>query len=260
MYNFNIIKEFLTPNSCPCFITKKLDSPVLQVSDNFTLKDVSHCRDTIIAIQQMLKNNQILSDKGYINKPELDLPVTNSIVNEYVNINNLTLKDISNLSISVNILCNQLYMMYLYHLVVIIQDKYLILLEDLSTVDEDIDLQTDIQNVRLEILKTLIPPVKQLLMNKGLTLVSTSIVGYDSEYELLSSSTNRNSLLSIQLAGIHEILLKVPLTDPIPITIDYLSLMPLNKVLSNEKINEDILTDFLLNSLTQTIYTVRDML
>jgi hypothetical protein len=55
------------------------------------------------------------------------------------------------------------------------------------------------------------PGIRDKIINKGLSVILNSIVGYDSEYDLNSSSLKINDLLSIQLAGSTNIIVKVPI-------------------------------------------------
>lgn len=59
------------------------------------------------------------------------------------------------------------------------------------------------------------PLIKKKVSSRGVHIELNSIVGYDSEYELLSSSDKTNTLLSIQLAGNSYMNVKIPVTGKV---------------------------------------------
>ena len=93
----------------------------------------------------------------------------------------------------------------------------LLLLEKIITIEKlclpQIDLKVDLANIRKSILRMINPDIRERVSNRGLSITLSSLVGYDSEYELNSSSKMVNDLLSIQLAGSTGAVLKIPVVS-----------------------------------------------
>ncbi|KAH9867754.1 hypothetical protein IAQ61_007413 [Plenodomus lingam] len=136
-----------------------------------------------------------LSDKGYVNKPNVDLPILLWFLKEFKLIKS---NSITNYSIEKHCL--------------------------LKTSEEGyLDLKTDLATIRKQLLRMIHPNFRAKITKRGLSVILNSLVGYDSEYELNSSIRKTNDLLSIQLAGSTGLVLKVPLIDKRPVTSSYLN-------------------------------------
>lgn len=163
--------------------------------------------NTLINILQLiLKDLSIINSKGYINDSKISLPILDWLIKEY----KIKTK-ITNHSVLMNVLCFNMILLLLYNIVISLE-----ITEDYNVYDND-DLKTDFTTLRKAILRMINPVLKDKILNKGITVLLNTIVGYDSEYELESSLNNLNRLLCIQLAGRTSIILKVPDVTPKPL-------------------------------------------
>ena len=84
-------------------------------------------------------------------------------------------------------------------------------IKDCNPISIDIDLIHDIKFVRHEIKRLLNPYVREKITSRGIRLYLNTYVGYDSEYELNSSLKQLNNLISVQLAGTTDLIVKIPI-------------------------------------------------
>lgn len=78
------------------------------------------------------------------------------------------------------------------------------------------------------------PVINNKISNKGISILLNTITGYDSEYELKSSSELSNDLLSIQLSSTTNYHVKIPILDRKPFS--YLELNLSDSYLTGERL------------------------
>lgn len=216
------------------------DGGLLKVPNDF-IKDHDYVVKLLKDINELLIDLTKISDKGYVNDHNINLPILNWLLNEY-NLVEPKLKSPSLVySVQLNMLCYNLVLLWLFKIVLILDDWYSI--EYIN--QEKTDLKADITTLHKAILRLIDPKYRLKISNKGLSVVLNSVVGYDSEYELESCVKMTNRLLSIQLAGSTGMVLKVPIVD-------------------NELVKRDIKIDKLsvvcYNSIDEIIFDIRGML
>lgn len=176
------------------------------MSDKLFTRDFSYIEGLVNNIAVMLIDMSKLSDKGYVNSPNVDLPIFRWFLIEFKIVIS---KKHTNYSVGLNTLFFNLILLLLLNIVINIERHYTLnILEDRNN-----DIKTDLITIRKNILKMINPKFKAKITNKGLSIILNSIVGYDSEYELNSSLRKINDLLSVQLAGNTGVVLKVPVVD-----------------------------------------------
>ena len=188
----------------------RYDGKTISLSNDFATKDLAYFIDFVKNLTIMLVDMSKLSDKGYINKPNVDLPILLWFLTKFkaYKINSAT-----NCSILLNTFFFNLVLLLLLNTVINIEKHIL-----LKTSEEGyLDLKTDLITIRKNLLRMIHPNLRSKITNRGLSIILNSLVGYDSEYELNSSLKKINDLLSIQLAGSTGLVLKVPLIDKNPV-------------------------------------------
>lgn len=205
MTKFKILKDLLI-----------YKDQTMWLSIDFNNKDVVYFKDFVKNLTILLIDLSKLSDKGYVNKPNVDLPVLLWFLKEYRIIKNDTP---TNYSIWFNTFFFNLLLLLLLNTVIKIEKHCLLK----NFEDGFIDVQTDLATIRKNLLKMIHPNFRKKITNRGLSIILNSLVGYDSEYELNSSLKKMNDLLSVQLAGSTGLVLKVPVIDKNPIDSSYLN-------------------------------------
>lgn len=205
MNKFTLIKNLL-----------RYDGKTISLSNDFVTKDLAYFVNFVKNITMTLIYLSKLSDKGYVNKPNVDLPILLWFLKEFKLIKS---NSITNYSIGINTFFFNLVLLLLLITVMNIEKHCL-----LKTSEEGyLDLKTDLATIRKQLLRMIHPNFRAKITKRGLSVILNSLVGYDSEYELNSSIRKTNDLLSIQLAGSTGLVLKVPLIDKRPVTSSYLN-------------------------------------
>lgn len=181
----------------------KVVERLLLTNKNFIVKDVIHAEELIKNLEDLFVELSAISRKGYINNPNVNLPLVLYIVKEFGLVNEKDLEKF-NASIFMNTLYFNLTLLGMLRIVMEIENNELI---DNMTYDRLIDLK----NIKKCILRMIHPNILRRLKNKGLTVVLNSITGFDSEYEIKSSLNMTNELLSVQLASNSNMYIKIPI-------------------------------------------------
>ena len=193
-----------------------IENDIISLSPNFVLTDVNHAIELITELENLFLELSILSDKGFINDPDINLPVVVNIMHHLGLFKVTKNRPKYSGSIVVNTLYYNLALLLMYQVVIKI-DK-LLRVNDYNT--KYPDAMVDLRNVRNNILRMLHPVLKDRVKQKGIYVTLNSITGYDAEYELKSSLENTNTLLSIQLASDSHINVKVPKVNLSPLEVD----------------------------------------
>lgn len=72
------------------------------------------------------------------------------------------------------------------------------------------DLFYDADSLTKDVFRRLHPEIQSKLANKGIKVFLNTFVGYDSEYETISSAHNQNEMLSAQLAVNTNMYIRIP--------------------------------------------------
>jgi len=176
----------------------------VDIDDFKNLVDISRIREIVDNINVLLKSISRLSNKGYVNDVKVDLPILRWFISEYK-----LVKTSSGYSIFLNTLFFNLVLLLLFEKIITIEKHYSEKIIETGSADLIVDLIT----LRKSLLRMINPNIKDRITSRGLSVILSSIVGYDSEYELNSSSRMINDLLSIQLAGSTGVTLKIPIVS-----------------------------------------------
>jgi hypothetical protein len=151
-------------------------------------------------------------------------------------------------SIYLNVLFFNFIMIFLYNLVVSIKtecaDKF-----DLNDVEIHTDFLVDLNNTSKRILRMINPDIKNRMSNKGLSIILNTLIGFDTEYNHISTGDLKNKLLSIQLAGTTGLVLKTPVVSVYKKS-DF-------KIASTMNSNEKKMCGYLHNSIASMISNIR---
>nr|ALO50159.1 ORF1 [Pleospora typhicola] len=237
MNTFKLIKNLL-----------KYDGETISLSNDFVTKDLAYFENFVKNLTILLIDLSKLSDKGYVNKPNVDLPILLWFLKELKLIKS---NSVTNFSIGINTFFFNLVLLLLLNTVLNIEKHCL-----LKTSEEGyLDLKTDLSTIRKNLLRMIHPNFRDKVSNRGLSIILNSLVGYDSEYELNSSLRKTNDLLSIQLAGSTGLVLKVPLMDERPVTSNYLN----SNLTDNFKGDEKKIGGIFCTSIEKVISDIRSV-
>lgn len=216
MKTINFIEKFIGK-----FFNYENDVVILSRAFDPSSKDLNYITEVVGDISEMFKNMARLSDNGYVNNPKVDLSFLKPLFTGL----DIVQKHLEGYSIVLNIL--------FFNMVLLLMLKMVILLEkqcNLKTLQGEHcpDVISDIKTLRKGLLRMIHPGVKDKISMRGIKILLNSLVGYDSEYELKSSLDKLNTLLSVQLAGCTELVLKIPIVDGKPVTPDVVSKLSFN--------------------------------
>ena len=176
--------------------------------------DINQVRGMVADLEKLFKEISIFNDKGFINDAKVNIPAVDLLIKGLKFKNN---------DFAGSVVLNTLY----YNLILLLMKKLCIdialWLKD-RDVDEDRDLSIDLKNLRYEIKRMIHPSIVNKLQNKGISLLLNNITGYDSEYELQSSLEKVNELLSVQLASVSSLYVKIPIIDKEALTVSDLNI------------------------------------
>jgi hypothetical protein len=182
----------------------KIEDGLIKLS-NIEINDRNHAKELINALEELYKELNIFTDKGYLNDPNLNIPVAEFLVKE-LKIDN---KDKCTMSITLNTLYYNMILLLMKKLVINIEYK----LVTIITSENDLDLLSDLKVLNNDLSRMIHPFIVSKLENKGITVLLNTVAGYDSEYELISSLNKTNELLSVQLASNTSMYIKVPIIN-----------------------------------------------
>jgi hypothetical protein len=77
--------------------------------------------------------------------------------------------------------------------------------------ESDLDDVSDLCVLRDRLISDLDPFIRIQIQKRGITVISNTYTGFDTEYKLLDMKSNRNVLISVQSAVQNRILIKLPL-------------------------------------------------
>lgn len=190
----------------------KIEDGIIKLS-NIEINDKNHAKELIHSLEKLYKDLNIFNDKGYLNDPNINIPIAEFLVKELKIDKKKELKidkkGKSIMSIRLNTLYYNMVLLFMKKLVINIESKLITLI----TSENDLDLLSDIKILNNDITRMIHPFIISKLENKGITVLLNTIVGYDSEYELISSIEKTNELLSVQLASNTSIYIKVPIIN-----------------------------------------------
>lgn len=167
---------------------------------------IDEAKKILVKIDLLFIEMSNLSKTGYVNDNSVDLPILRWFVNKY----KLPIKEKKGFSIYLNVLFFNFIMVFLYNLVISIKTECADKLEK-TDFKKHSDFIVDLNNTSKRILRMINPNIKNRLSNKGLSIIMSATVGFDTEFTHRSIGDLTNNLLSIQLAGSTGLVLKVPL-------------------------------------------------
>jgi len=193
-----------------------IDKDLITISPDFVLTDTNQAIELITELENLFLELSVMSEKGFINDPDVNLPVVENIVHHLGLFKSTKNRPKYSGSIILNTLYYNLALLAMYHIVIMINK----LLNESSDKAKFSDAFVDLRNVRNNVLRMLHPVLKDRVKKKGIYVTLNSITGYDAEYELNSSLENTNTLLSIQLASDSNLSVKIPNVNLPPLEVD----------------------------------------
>lgn len=100
--------------------------------------------------------------------------------------------------------------------------------------DDELELLSELDFWRVKLYGRLDQYIKLQVQKRGITIMENSYTSFDSEYECVDFSMNKNKLLSIQTAVQRRTIIKIPLVEPFDIS--YVN--PLSSVISSTYKNQ----------------------
>lgn len=193
---------------------------------SFYIKDINHVMQLEKWIRQFLSDLTSLSDSGYVNGNDVNIPVVYDLI-KHLGLDNDSYKKASTVkvkkvkkdfSLLVNIIYYNLLLLIISFVIIKIElwikEEYL-----LKPNTRYLDIEADLKTIKLMTSRMINPVIKDKLSNRGISLIFNTYAGYDSEYELISSLKKTNELLSIQIAVNTGLYVKVPIIDKEPLKI-----------------------------------------
>lgn len=174
----------------------------LTISQSFQIRDIEHFKMLLKDLQKATNDLTKLSNKGYVNDPNVNIPCVEWLLREYNLVTNKTLT--RGVSVTVNTFYYNTLLLLLLSLITQMETWVV------STILLEPDLNTDLKVVKREVFRMIHPNIAKKLRKRGLSVVLNTFTGFDSEYELESSRFLTNELISIQLASNTNYYLKVP--------------------------------------------------
>jgi len=196
-----------------------------------------------------------ITDKGYININDLNLPITEFFLRHL----NISHDNPIKSSILFNTLVSNYSLLVLYFIVLRIE--YVI-----SQKGNEInpDRKIDLNNLKKGLMRMIHPEYMAVLKKRGIKVYLNSLVGFDSEYQLLSSLTQQNELISVQLSGSTHMQVKIPKKSSTDVTWNSLKLLPIDIRLSKSEYKMlqvmDTAINKLLNSINDIYYKEHNLL
>lgn len=173
------------------------------IDPSFKIRDKNHALSLIKDISEIYDQLSILYTKGYINQTGINLPFVKELLLKF----SLLKKPDSFVgSLSLNAHYYYFILLIMYRLLIMID----IWLENSGDFIGDYDF--DLKTLKNNLFRMIHPSIKAKIRNKGITVILNATVGYDCEYDLKSSLSMTNNLLSIQLASHSHLYIKVPVT------------------------------------------------
>lgn len=185
-----------------------IENDIIKISPDFVINDINQALKLIKVLDNLFKELSIISEKGFINDPDVNLPVVENIVHHLGLFKVTKYQQKFKASIVLNTLYYNLVLLVMYRIIIMI-NKWLDESNNSGNKKYADDI-VDIRKVRNNVLRMLHPVLKDRIKNKGILVTLNSITGFDSEYDLKSSLEKTNTLLSIQLASNSYLNVKVP--------------------------------------------------
>lgn len=174
------------------------------------VKPVAYCSEDLSKLADFfstfLRESSTLSDSGYVNDGFVNIKG----VSGFLGLVGFTQKKVSNL-------LNALVYYTLQMLIVTVISDVLKGVSEEPNLYKDV--YSDLKSIEERAFRMLHPVIVDRVKNSGLSVVLNTFVGFDSEYELQSSSKNENSLLSVQLAANTNMYVRVPLVEKAPLKV-----------------------------------------
>ena len=186
----------------------------ITISPDLVIKDFNQSKNLVCELELIYKELSVLSDKGFINDPYLNLPIALNIFNH---LNKSKEGLVFDGSIGLNVLCYNLVLLIILRIIIMVEQWHG---TNCSKDQKQDNSVIDLKNLRKNVLLMLHPFIKNRVRSKGLFVYLNTISGYDAEYELVSSLEKLNKLISIQLACNSYISVKVPNVKMEPLSIN----------------------------------------
>lgn len=77
--------------------------------------------------------------------------------------------------------------------------------------ESELDKLSDLEMVRDKLISELDPFIRVQMQKRGISIISNTYIGFDTEYKLKNLAKNLNTLISIQSAAQNRVLIKLPL-------------------------------------------------
>jgi len=216
----SIIKRRINQQDC---VYKVLSEIITVVRKGYTIGVHTTVPDSILdnvslfvaRLKHVLHTISVTDDRGYVNQLMYDLPIVSWFLKRsgiYDEQCRQAEEDVS-ITTGANVLG--------YYVILLLVLRFCIILE--VTVSREMgvydnDLIADVTILKNQVLKLLHPVILKRLASKGLSVTLNTFSGFDTEYELKSSVTMENRLLSCQLAVSTNAYLIVPVRVLTPLT------------------------------------------
>lgn len=164
--------------------------------------DLTKC--FIQEVDRLLQEVKCINSRGYLNKP-FNLPLIKDIISPLISEEERKLET-EIVSIKRNEMAYHYLILNLYILGTLIFDN----VKDLSSSEYDDDVITDLRTLLSDLEVKLPNNIKIHLRRQGIKVIQNIYNGFDTEYELRSSTLKLNELLSVQLACNVGMFIKLP--------------------------------------------------
>lgn len=235
---FGYLQELLVRN----------DKGIIKTSDNFVTKDIVYVNTILENITALFFGISKLTDRGFINDSNIDVSYLDLFIKKYCPLKSRRNKElVGGYTIFLNTLFFNFLLLILLNIAMRVEKHC-----ELNYDERILDTKTDLKTLRKKILSMIHPVIRNKITNKGISIVLNTVVGYDAEFQTISSLKMINELLSIQLAGRTDIVLKVPI-------IDRESLKPVDLPGTFDS-NEKEVVDYCLECINNIIKDIRSFL
>jgi hypothetical protein len=204
-FNFNLLKEVLSLRKLKQSNGSTLS--YVSIKETFVIKDGNHASILIKGLETLLLDIARVSNNGYINDPGFNLPVVIILIKALSITTNLE-------KFNASILLNTLF----YNTILLNLIKLSKMIEAYNNENNCLheDELIDLTKIVRSLLTMLHPSISNRIKKRGITILLSSVAGFDCEYEIDSSLDMSNRLLSTQISSNSTMYIKVPIVNRKP--------------------------------------------
>jgi len=240
---------------------------LLKISPDFEIKGLEHVKELVSDIENLVKCLPMLSDTGYINKTDFNIPMVDYVAQVFLDkkdkvqlckMDKIDTDKRKNYSVAFNKVVHNMILLFLLYLITKIELWF----ADCDKRDDMLlDVAVDIKNLKRSITLMIHPFIKSKLGNRGISIILNGFSGYDTEYYTIDEPKKLNVLLSGQIAANTAIYLRVPVVNVIPLHYTDISRDDCLMWGDTEKVKTALPSmDFVISSIRAMLYSDHDKL